>query len=114
MTLQEFNEQMARLNEDYRDYYSISKMKTLWAIVGDIDASFLERKINKALWADHPPKLDWFQQIKSEWLHKKSEMTSAQSVFQDPRNESKYSHQQIEEFCNQIRSSLGKVKSTDD
>lgn len=67
MKAAEFNGQMKRLNEAYKNYYSSERMKIIWATVGEITKEFFEKEVSKALWADFPPKLDWFQNIRSKF-----------------------------------------------
>lgn len=67
MKLNEFNQEAERLNEAYRNYYSKERLKIIWAVVGELPAEYFHRRVGRVLWADHPPKLDWFQSIRNEF-----------------------------------------------
>lgn len=65
MTTKEFKIQMQRMNEAYKNYYTTERLKAVWSIVADLNPKVFEKKVDKALWADYPPKIDWFQSILS-------------------------------------------------
>lgn len=67
MNKQEFNQQMKRMNESYRDYYSTERLKIIWSVVSEMPANRFSKAVDKAIWADFPPKLDWFQRLKSDF-----------------------------------------------
>ncbi len=65
MKLNEFNSQIEKLNEAYRDYYTKNRAKTIWSVVSELPIEYFSRRIDKVLWSDHPPKLDWFQNVRN-------------------------------------------------
>ncbi len=104
MTLQEFNDQLRRLNEVYNNYYTKDRKKTLWSLLSHLDSDFFERKVDKALWADHPPKIDWFQNIRRAF-ELRQEVTQ-QSSEVHPRDLSKFSIEEITNKLNELKSKL--------
>jgi hypothetical protein len=63
MTNDEFNSQLVRLNETFKNYYSKSKAKIISNIVGEMPGYYFEKCVDKILWADRPPKIEWFQEL---------------------------------------------------
>lgn len=98
MTLKEFNVEMRRMNEAYKSYYTPERLKAVWSIVSEMDAKTFAKKIDKALWADYPPKLDWFQTIAS---HQKS--------FNNPAPELVHNHANQEAILDLIHSLTKKL-----
>lgn len=60
MSPQEFNFEMDRLNAEHRGYYGSEKLKILWSHLRDVSAIKLHRFVDKAIWADRPPKIGDF------------------------------------------------------
>lgn len=99
MTNEEFNEQLARLNGCFKNYYESERAKTIAAVVQDLPIEFFKKKVNKILWTDFPPKLDWFIKIKHEYFDNSNFITPDKP---DPRNESKYSVEEISKIIRGI------------
>jgi hypothetical protein len=102
MILNDFNEQISKLNEAYRDYYTSNRAKVIWSVVNELPIEYFEKRIDRALWADHPPKLDWFQNVRNDY-EKSLEYTN-QDKFIHPKDLSRIDvHGMINGFRKQNR-----------
>jgi hypothetical protein len=79
MTDVEFEFEMQRMNENFKNFYSRTKRKVIANIVSDIPIEFFSKCVEKVMWADKPPKIEWFQQLVSSY--KKRQLLSA--AFED-------------------------------
>lgn len=68
MTNEEFNEQLARLNDCFKGFYNKERAKGIASTVAELPISYFKSKVDKTIWADSPPKLDWFIKIKHEYF----------------------------------------------
>jgi hypothetical protein len=67
MTAEEFESEIRRLNENFKGFYTKTKTKVLANIVMDLSKTYFSKCIDKVMWSDKPPKIEWFHEIVSRF-----------------------------------------------
>lgn len=70
MTTEEFNKEMARLNEAFKNYYGKERAALIGRVIRDLPKIYFNHKISEVLWSKEPPKIEWFHQISNEFYAK--------------------------------------------
>lgn len=70
MIATDYDFEMQRLNESFKNFYSKAKRQVIAGIVAELPGSYFSKCIDKAMWLDRPPKIDWFHEIVSYYRKK--------------------------------------------
>lgn len=77
----EFEFEIQRLNENFKGFYSKTKTKVLANIVMDLPANFFAKCVDKILWSDRPPKIDWFHELVASYRKRQEIRSSIDQMF---------------------------------
>ena len=117
----EFDYQLQRMNEAFKNFYTKSRAKMISNIVADLPASYFDKCVDRILWQKDAPRVEWFHEIVSSF--RKRQKVSAEidnlrpqsnSIFDEPtlammkeygrrRSEGTISDEDYENFINTIK-----------
>jgi len=93
--------EMQRLNENFKNFYTKSKIKLIQNIVSGLPEHYFSKCIEKALWADRPPKIEWFHEIVSSYRKKQSVISSIEQMH--PQENSAFGERDISMMMEYLR-----------
>lgn len=89
-----FEFEMQRLNESFKNFYTKNKRQMISNIVSELPEPYFAKCIEKALWADRPPKIEWFHELVSAYRKRNVAASTVEQM--RPQENSIFSEQDIE------------------